>query len=227
MSKSQAQIGKQRRVEEMIECRKHLIRHLQSSKLIEVDLDNYVLYAIQLFNITGTKVCDFDGLPSDLVKIAREQSYGLLQHKAQCEYVANLLLNIRDGLNSTRCESVPVQCPCCSGFTHLTKSHFTGRKGKWVYYCEPCNYSVRAYSGDKWPMGVPADIETRRERGKIKLAIDAVARSGNVSQRTVRLGMAKVLGLPIGCVAQEGSITSIEFVKLYRSALDQVAQKYQ
>ncbi|MCG9576673.1 zinc-finger-containing protein [Vibrio tubiashii] len=224
---SKRHIERQRVINQQRLIRQTFIRHLQDCNFKEVDLDSYVLIALELFKRTNSEPGRFEELPADLVDVATNTIYGLVADKVKSQYVASMMLNIRNGVLSNQCESLPVQCPECGDYCMLQKSHHSGRQAKSVYYCEKCDYSVRAFEGDKWPMGIPASREIRAARGQVKLAIDGVAEKLNVSPRIVRLRMAGLLGLPIGHVASEGYILNQEYVQHYETALSTVHKRMQ
>ncbi|MEZ8959619.1 hypothetical protein AB6E94_19565 [Vibrio lentus] len=219
---SRAQREKNQSIKHFQLIRSVLIQHLQASKLTEVDLDSYVTLAYEFFVLTETKVGNFHDLPTSLVDVAESRKYGLPHEAVQSIQIASMMLNIRDGLNSEASEALPVQCPSCGKFCLLTASHHAGRKPKHVYYCNDCDYSVRAFSGDKWPAGIPASREIRFERGQLKLAIDKVAIECGQSPRSIRLKMAIAMGFPVGTVASEGNILNYQYLDCYKEALYKV-----
>jgi len=221
-----SQRERQTRVNQLKNIRSQFIKHLQLSQMTEVDLDNYVLIAHDLFSEANVPYSNFSALPSNLVDIAECLKYGLPHDRVQARQIASMMLNIRDGVASQPEGSLPVKCPSCGQFCQLTQSHHRTRKSKFVYYCDECDYSVRAFAGDFWPTGVPASLELRKQRGSLKLGIDRVASECGVSSRTIRFKMASMIGLPVGVVASEGQICNDESLCLYKKALEDVRLRY-
>ncbi|OEE35317.1 hypothetical protein A1QO_00730 [Vibrio genomosp. F10 str. ZF-129] len=219
------QIRARQRVRQMQSLRTMIIQHLKFSGIQGVDLDSYVEFSIDIFLKSDTTIGKFNDLPTNLVAIAKKMTFPLLEYSAKAEYIANLMLDIKEGRYSNPCESLPVQCPDCSGFCKLTPNHHHGREVKYVYFCETCSTSISTYIGDKWPTGVPTSKELRLERSNLTMDIRQQSKQLGITERKMNIKIASELNLATGYIANVNTITTVDMIKQYRDAMESISSR--
>jgi len=95
-----------------------------------------------------------------------------------------------------------VICPYCNKKTKLVSGkkiypHRPDLYSRNFYLCKPCEAYVGTHKsqGGKYPLGTPANMETRYYRGKVHESFDVIWRNGQKSRSAAYKWLADQLGI--------------------------------
>lgn len=128
-----------------------------NSNIKGIDLEQYVYIATWLIHQFGKN--NKLWLPLDLKpKIAQIDMTPSQQDKVL--HVYQVLIDSQQGVQTTPCEGVRLQCLCGE------KAELSETRHGHLYFCLHCDRRVKAHAGDKWPMGEMADKDVRYVRSE-------------------------------------------------------------
>lgn len=201
--------------------RQDIIKHLKFSGIRDVSLDDYVGIAVWIFSLVKARVGSFEDLPEDLVEIVMNQKFALSHQKEQANYIANLLLNIKNNVKSKPCEGLTVKCDVCNAFSLLTKSHTSGHHNSYIYYCENCDATVKAHNGDKWPVGTLTQSHVHKLRTELNRKVENLS-SPSVSKRALLIRVAKRIRVCGSYIANIQTVSNEVDYQRFNKALDSI-----
>lgn len=143
--------------------RRIIQKQMMSSNIKGIDLEQYVYIATWLLRQFGKKTSLW--LPVNLESNIRNLDM-LPSQQDKVLYVYQVLIDSQQGVKTTPCQGIRLQCPCGE------QPELTQTRHGHIYSCLHCDRRVKAHAGDKWPMGEMADQDVRYVRSECHRLFD-------------------------------------------------------